>query len=116
MNILSFVILFLFMLVGAIAHWVKKKLSGEIRGTLVDYFFSDYPGRSVSVLSVFIGTAFTVASTDASGIVDPIMLWEQVKATYTIPSVSWFALGGALSWGWSFDSAVNKGSKSDGAA
>jgi len=114
MNILSFILLFCIMLIGAVAHWVKKKVRGEVRGTLLDYFVADYPGRSASVLSMFIATAAVAASTDASAIVDPIMLWEQLRTTYTIPSISWFAMGGALSTGWSFDSGINKGGPNDG--
>jgi len=109
MNILSFLLVFFLMLIGAIAHWVKKKHRKEIEGTLVDYFFADYPGRSASVLSIFVVTAATASATDASAIVDPVMLWHELATTYNIPTISMFAIGGALQSGWSFDSAINKG-------
>jgi len=109
MNILSFVLVFFLMLIGAIAHWIKKKHRKEIEGTLVDYFFADYPGRSASVLSIFVVTAATASATDASAIVDPVMLWHELSTTYNIPTISVFAIGGALQSGWSFDSMINKG-------
>jgi hypothetical protein len=109
MNLLSFALLFFLMFTGAVAHWAKKKLRGELHGSLLDYFVADYPGRSVSVFGVFLVTATSAASTDASAIVDPIMLWTELVTSYTIPSISWFALGSALATGWMFDSGINKG-------
>lgn len=111
MNIFSFLLLFFLMLCGAIAHWINKKLRKEIEGTLIDYFIADYPGRSASVISVLIVTSFAASATDASAIVDPMMLWHELSTTYNIPTISMFAIGGALQSGWSFDSALNRGNK-----
>lgn len=111
MNVISFLIIFSLMLAGAIGHWVKKKLRKEISGNIIDYFFADYPGRSVSVIGALLVSAVGAASSEASTIIDPAMLWNQLTTTYTIPTVSWFAIGGALTWGWTFDSGINKGSK-----
>lgn len=110
MNVISFLIIFTLMLIGAVAHWAKKKLRNEVTGNIVDYFIADYPGRSVSVLGVLIISAAGAATSEASAIIDPVMMWNEIVTNYTIPSVSWFALGGALSWGWMFDSGVNRGS------
>jgi len=110
MNVLSFLLLFTLMLVGAISHWVKKKSRKEVEGTILDYFFADYPGRSASVIAILFASAAGAATGDASSIVDPTMLWNELVQHYTIPTISWMAIGGALSWGWQFDSAVNKGS------
>lgn len=111
MNILSFLIIFALMIIGAVAHWMKKKARGEVNGSIIDYFYADYPGRSVSVIGLLLASAATAATSDASVIVDPIMIWGQLTQNYTIPSVSWVAMGGALSWGWAFDSGVNKGAE-----
>lgn len=109
MNLLSFALVFVLMFIGAVAHWGKKKIRGEIGGSIIDYFIADYPGRSASVFSVFVLTATSAASTDASAIVDPLMLWAEIVAHYTIPTLSWYAIGGALASGWMFDSGINKG-------
>jgi hypothetical protein len=109
MNLLTFLLLFILMCIGAVSHWIKKKVRKEVQGNIVDYFIADYPGRSASVIGIFIVTAATASATDASAIVDPIMLWHQIVTTYNIPTISMFALGGALQSGWSFDSAINRG-------
>lgn len=109
MNIFSFALLFLLLVAGAIAHWVKKKMRGEIGGSLLDYFIADYPGRSVSVLGVLLFTATTTAASTAGAIVDPLILWQELITTYRIPSVSVLAIGGSLATGWAFDSGLNKG-------
>ena len=111
MNILSFLIIFSLMLIGAVAHWAKKKMRKEVSGNIVDYFFADYPGRSVSVIGVLLASASAAATSEASTIIDPFMLWHEIVTNYTIPSISWLAIGGALTWGWTFDSGINKGAQ-----
>ena len=113
MNILSFVLMFILMMIGSVAHWTKKKIRKEVAGNIVDYYFADYPGRSISVIGVLLASAATAATSAASAIVDPMMLWHELATSYTIPSISFAAIGGALSWGWMFDSGLNKGASHD---
>jgi hypothetical protein len=112
-NLFSFLFVLALMFLGAVAHWLHKKLRREVQGSIVDYFVADYPGRSASVIVVFIGSAAGVGFTDIAHIIEPSMLWEQLRTTHTIPSICAAAIGGALTWGWSFDSGINKGA-SDG--
>ena len=109
MNLYSFALFFILMFIGSVAHWAKKKARKEIAGNIIDYYLADYPGRSLSVIAVFAATAATAASSAASAIADPIMLWHEIIVNHTIPDVSFAAIGSALSWGWMFDSGLNKG-------
>ena len=110
-NVFSFLFVLILMMIGAVGHWVHKKLRKEVQGTLLDYIFADYPGRSASVLGVFLVSSATVGATTVSAIVDPFMLWDQLVTTRSIPSICAAGIGAALTHGWSFNSGINKGAK-----
>ena len=113
MNLYSFALIFALQMIGSVSHWISKKSRKEVVGSIIDYYLADYPGRSLSVIAVFAASSAAAASSSASAIIDPVMLWDQIVHYHTIPDVCVAAIGSALAWGWTFDSGINKGAKSE---
>lgn len=110
-NLYSLSLVLALMVMGALAHWTKKKLFNEISGNLVDYLFMDYPGRTAATGTAIIAAAGAAAVSGAADIIDPRLIWSMVQQTASLPAMSLFAIGGAFQSGWSFDSLLNKGGK-----
>jgi hypothetical protein len=81
---------------GIFAHWLKNYLNDEYDKSFWHYLVGDKPKSTVVTLSSFIGSGLTYMYTG------------------TIASASWPALLGlAFTTGYSFDSLLNKSTKSD---
>lgn len=79
---------------GIVAHYVKKWIVGEIRGSLYDYLFRHYGRRTAATVMTFIGGALTGILT---GHMDG-MTWQQLTlASFTS--------------GYAIDSLANKGQR-----
>ena len=84
-------------LVGIVAHFLKRKLEGELAGNFWNYLFGSYTGRTLTALGTFVGSAFTYVYTGAAD------------------GITWPALIGlAFSTGYMVDSSINKGTKVNG--
>jgi hypothetical protein len=79
-------------IVGMVAHYIKKLATGDVTGSLADYFLRDYPGRSAGAIFGYGMAAATVLATGAIGSMD-----------------LWVAIGSGVTTGWTCDSAFNKG-------
>jgi len=102
----SFLVLSIF---GAYLHYRKMVSTARHFGTLKDYLFADYPGRSASVGVALIGTAWVSATSGMAGVLDPMVLYSFLaEGKLHIASINMAAL--AVGSGYAFDSALNKGS------
>jgi hypothetical protein len=107
-NLYATSIFFLASLLGLIAHWYNKKRRDEISGNLMSYLIADYPGRSLSTITVLICTAFAAVQTGAADSIDIRMIIAQLQnGNLYMPSVN--GLIGAFTIGWVLDSSINKG-------
>lgn len=95
-------------LIGMWSHWFKKSRRGELHGRFVDYLFADYPGRSMSTLTVLLVASFTAASQGAISGLDIItaIKWLEHGQLYW-PTCG--VISSAFSIGWMLDSGINKG-------
>lgn len=107
-NIGSLLVFILFSLIGAIAHWWKKKERGEIQGNLIAYLFADSPGSTGMTLFVISGAAITAATTGALDGLDVSVTLAALKQ-WQIPMSTAHALIAAFTLGWAVDSGINKG-------
>lgn len=107
-NLYSMSVFFLASLLGLVTHWYKMSKRGQTVSTLIEYLFSDYPGRSASTVFVLIGVAFGAVQTGAADTIDLRILWGTLmNGELYMPSFN--ALIGAFTIGWVTDSSVNKG-------
>lgn len=109
-NLISLFVFIIFALLGAIAHWVKKKRRGEVQGNLVSYLFADSPGSTGMTVLVIVGAAITAATTGALDGLDVAVAWAYLKVG-NMPMPTAHALTAAFTLGWAADSGINRGSK-----
>lgn len=107
-NLLSLFVFILFALIGAIAHWFKKKRRGEVQGNLVSYLFADSPGRTGMTIVVIVGMAISAATTGALDGLDVAVAWAYLKVG-NMPMPTAHALVAAFTLGWAADSGINRG-------
>lgn len=110
LNILTLLIFMSFAFLGAIIHWAKKKLRGDIRGNLIDYLFADHPGGTGQMAAFIVFAAWGAAST---GALDGLN-WDVTMAYLKVWNIPWptiHVLAGAITIGWAADSGLNKGIK-----
>jgi len=108
-DLATFIFIFLVVVSGALSHWAKKKAFKEVRGSLVDYLFYSNRGRTGATFIALFSSAFAVAQTTASAVVDPAWLWECIVNTGGVPTVSFVALVATWQSGWQMNSMINKG-------
>lgn len=111
MKDLQLVPLLLFIFVGfagMAVHWLKKHKRGEVIGTFYDYMMADYPGRSISTVTVFVGLAFTAAATGSLDGIDLAQFVAQLgQGGIHMSTINTLTTGFML--GWTLDSGINKG-------
>jgi hypothetical protein len=107
-NLISLAVFILFALIGAVAHWGKKKRRGEVQGNLVGYLFADSPGKTGMTVIVIVGAAITAATTGALDGLDVAVAWAYLQVG-NIPMPTAHALIAAFTLGWAADSGINKG-------
>lgn len=107
-NLLTLTIFVAAGLAGIWAHWFKKHKRAELLCTFREYLLEDYPGRSMSMIGVFIGMSFAAAASGAINGLDLAIAWSLIKhGTVHVPTVS--VISSAFMLGWTLDSAINKG-------
>ncbi len=109
-SILSFLSFLVFSLCGAYYHYRKVRSTGRHNGSLYDYLIADYPGRTGGVWLALIGAAWGSATSGIADNINPQLLWSLFcQGQLHIPSVNVAIL--AATAGYTFDSAINKGSE-----
>lgn len=108
-SILSFLSFLVLSVLGAYYHYRVVCKSGRHRGSLWDYLVADHPGRSGTVGVLLVGSSWTAATSGVADFINPELLWSLLKhGEMHIPSINMMIL--AVTSGYAFDSAINKGS------
>lgn len=107
-NVMSFLLVLVLLLSGAIANWCDMKLKKQVGGNLFDYIFADHPLRSFASGSTLFGAAVAMAFSESAKIVDPILILQQIYDGI-IPATTFFMLSGIFTTGWIMDKLANKG-------
>lgn len=106
-NLYSFAFVLFLMLLGAAVHWMKLRNSGRTNASLLAYIFTDNPAASAKAGGSIFALAALAAGTGVADWIDPVMLWTMAVETHTMPSICFFGIGSALSWGYIVDSGIN---------
>lgn len=110
-SILSFLSFFVLSALGAYWHYRKMRKTGRHNGTLFDYLFADYPGKSAAVWMALLGSSWAMATTGTADFINPELVWATLLAgKLHVPSIGVAAL--AVQSGYAFDSMLNKGAGS----
>ena len=108
-SIASFASFLAFSVAGAYWHYRKMCSTGRHYGSLWDYLFSDYPGRSGTVGIMLLGSAWLTATAGTADFINPQLVWELFRhGELHVPSIAVAYL--AVQSGYAFDSSINKGS------
>ena len=108
-SIASFASFLAFSVAGAYWHYRKMCSTGRHYGSLWDYLFSDYPGRSGTVGIMLLGSAWLTATAGTADFINPQLVWELLRhGELHVPSIAVAYL--AVQSGYAFDSSINKGS------
>lgn len=107
-NLWSFLSVFLFQMLGALAHFRKLKTTKRVRGTYFDYLFSDDMNKSAATIIMLAGSAWFSCTSGNGDLLNPELLWNLMQnGILHVPSVN--MLLAALTAGYAFDSISNKG-------
>lgn len=106
-NLYSFAFVLFLMLLGATIHWAKLRHSGRTRASLLAYIFTDNIAASAKAGGSIFAVAAAAAGTGVADWIDPVMLWQIVISTHTMPSICFFGIGAAVAGGYMLDSGVN---------
>ncbi|MFA6903337.1 MAG: hypothetical protein WC236_09665 [Gallionellaceae bacterium] len=106
-NLYAFAFVLVLMLLGATIHWIKLRRSKRTNATLLEYIFTDNPMASAKAGGSIFVIAAMAAGTGVSDWIDPVLLWEIVSATHTMPSICFFGIGAAVAAGYAMDSGFN---------
>ena len=108
-SIASFASFLALSVAGAYWHYRKVCRTGRHYGSLWDYLFADYPGRSGTVGIMLVGSAWLTATSGTADFINPLLVWELVRhGELHVPSIAVAYL--AVQSGYAFDSSINKGS------
>lgn len=109
-GIVSFLTFFLLSMLGAYFHYRKVSASGRHVGSLYSYLITHYPGRTGAVWIALLGSAWTSATSGIADNINPQLVWNLLMdGQLHIASINIAVL--AVTSGYAFDSALNKGSK-----
>lgn len=109
-NLWSFLSVFFFQVIGALAHYRKLKQTKRRRGGYFDYLFADKPGRSTAVFLALLASSWLACTSGKADLLNPEMLWELLAAgKLHIASID--AVVSAILFGYAFDSIADKGDK-----
>lgn len=109
-NLWSLLSVFLFQLVGALAHFRKMKKTKRVRGGYLDYVFADTPSRSAALFILLLGSSWIACTSGKADNLNPELLWALIThAKLHVPSID--ALVSAVIYGFAFNSMVDKGEK-----